>query len=159
MRKLSWCLYMYRDRLKNLRLEKGLLQKDLAKILDISEISYTHYESEYFIMPLRYLIKMCDYFDVSLDYLLEFSNRKLYNNLKKECDSEKFSLRLKNFRKENNITQAKLAKVLNTTQSAIANYEKGTNFINTPFLYMICKKYNISADYLLGRIDEPKDLK
>ena len=53
MRKLCWCLCMYKDRLKTLRLEKGLLQKDLANIINISEISYTHYESEYFIMPLK----------------------------------------------------------------------------------------------------------
>ncbi len=144
---------MYKDRLKTLRLEKGLLQKDLANIINISEISYTHYESEYFIMPLKYLIKMCDYFNVSLDYLFKFSDNETYNDMKKEYESKIFSLRFKNFRKENNITQVKLAKVLNTTQSAIANYEKGTNFINTPFLYTVCKKYNISADYLLGRID------
>ena len=30
--------------------------------------------------------------------------------------------------------------------------------IATPFLYTICKKYNISADYLLGKIDNPKYL-
>ena len=38
-------------------------------------------------------------------------------------------------------------------------YEKGKTLILTSFLYTICKKYNISADYLLGKIDEPKYLK
>ena len=67
--------------------------------------------------------------------------------------------RLKEFRKENKLTQTKLASILNTTQSVIADYERGRYFISTPFLYTICKKYNISADYLLGRIDNPKYIK
>ena len=66
--------------------------------------------------------------------------------------------RLKEFRKENKLTQEKLANILNTTFSNIAFYEKGRNLIAIPVLYEICKKYNISADYLLGRIDNPKFL-
>ena len=57
------------------------------------------------------------------------------------------------------ITQIELAKVLNTNQSVIANYERGRNYIATPFLYTISKTYHISADYLLGLIDTPKKLK
>ena len=52
-----------------------------------------------------------------------------------------------------NNEQIELANYLNTTQSVIADYERGRYLISTPFLYTICKKYNISADYLLGRID------
>ena len=62
------------------------------------------------------------------------------------------------FRKENKVTQVKLATILNTVQPVIANYEKGKFLIATPFLYTICKKYNISADYLLGKINEPQEL-
>lgn len=28
--------------------------------------------------------------------------------------------------------------------------------IATPFLYTICKEYNVSADYLLGKINKPQ---
>ncbi len=69
------------------------------------------------------------------------------------------SKRLKEFRKENKLTQVKLAEILNIANGTIAEYERGTNIIATPFLYTICKNYNISADYLLGKIDEPKYLK
>lgn len=47
-----------------------------------------------------------------------------------------------------------LAEMLNTTHSNVGFYEKGRNFIATPFLYQICHKYHVSADYLLGRIDK-----
>ena len=145
-------------RLKELRLDNELLQKDLAKILNISEITYTHYESEYYIMPLKYLIILCDYFNASLDYIFSFTNEKNYNNIIANYNLNNIKVRLKEFRKENKITQDILANDLNTNRSVIANYERGRTLIATPFLYTICKKYNISADYLLGRIDEPKYL-
>ena len=63
--------------------------------------------------------------------------------------------RLKKFRKDNNLTQEKLAKILNISRTTITEYERGTNFIATPFLYTISSKFNISADYLLGKIDIP----
>lgn len=58
-----------------------------------------------------------------------------------------------------NLSQIKLANILNTTHSMISDYENTKKLIATPFLYTICKKYNISADYLLGKIDTLKYLK
>lgn len=69
------------------------------------------------------------------------------------------ALRLKEFRKENKLTQESLAQLLNVVKGTVGNYESGRALIATPFLYEICKKYKISADYLLGKIDEPKYLK
>ncbi len=146
---------MYCERLKEFRLEQKLLQRDFAKILNISEITYTHYESEYYIMPLKYLINICDYFELSLDYIFGFKD--INDDYSFKSTSEKIAgERLKNWRKEKHITQEKLASVLNTNRSVLANYERGRTLISTPFLYTICKKYKISADYLLGRIDDSK---
>ena len=55
-------------------------------------------------------------------------------------------------RKEKNITQEELASTLNTTHSTISAYESGKTTILTAFAYEICKRYNISMDYLCGRI-------
>ena len=74
----------------------------------------------------------------------------------KEINKIKSGQRLKGFRKENNLNQSKLANFLNTTFSTISSYERGINVINTNYLFTICSKYHISADYLLGKIDEPK---
>ncbi len=142
-------------RLKELRLNNNLLQKNMANVLNISEITYTHYESEYYIIPLKYLIILCDYFQVSLDYIFGFTTNNNYTDHINGYSLEKFGLRLKQYRKENKLTQNVLACDLNTNRSVIANYERGRTLIATPFLYTICKKYNISADYLLGRINEP----
>ena len=149
---------MYFNRLIELREQAGFTQLEMAKKLGIDNSVYAKYEKEYEIMPVKYLNVLCNFFNVSFDYLFEFTNTFNYKNESTEIEAAIVGQRLKEFRKENKITQVKLATILNTVQPVIANYEKGKNLIATPFLYTICKKYNISADYLLGKIDNPKYL-
>lgn len=142
---------MYSIRFKELRLKNNITQKDLANILNISRSLMGRYENEFEIIPIKYLNIICNYFNISLDYIFEFTNKYNYDNNNLEIDKKLMSKRLKEFRKNNKLTQVKLAKFLNVGQSTISEYERGTNIIATPFIYMICKKYKISADYLLGK--------
>ena len=57
-------------RLKELRLEKGLTQKQVAEQLGISSTCYSGYEQGYREPDLKTLIKICKFFEVSADYLL-----------------------------------------------------------------------------------------
>ena len=148
----------YNNRLLELRTCINLTQEDIAKILKISRTTYKDYELQTSIIPIKHLVTLSKYFDVSIDYLFESTKLVQYENVK-DVDKIEAGKRLKEFRKENKLTQQKLASILNTTFSSIAFNEKGRNLIATPFLYTICKKYNISADYLLGKIDNPKYLK
>lgn len=144
--------------LKELRTNKKLTQEQLANILGINRVQYNQYENNYNTIPIKHLNSIANYFNVSIDYILGFNKHKIYDLLINDINNLKTGQRLKEFRKENKITQLKLAQILNTNQSVIANYERGRTVIATPFLYSICKKYNISADYLLGKIDSPKYL-
>ena len=65
------------NRLKLLREEKKLLQNDIAQILGVTSQAYGLYENEKRDIPTEYLIKLANYFDVSIDYILgktEFRN-------------------------------------------------------------------------------------
>ncbi len=150
---------IYNTRLIKLREEKNLKQYEVAKILKIYKGLYNQYEKEYEIIPIKHLNTLCNYFNVSFDYIFGFTNISNYANSNNEVDSKKSGKRLKEFRKEQKITQTTLGKELNCSYGTIAGYEIGRYLIATPFLYTICKKYNISADYLLGKIDNPKYLK
>ena len=150
----------YGIKIKELRERNGITQKDIANYLEIDAKLYSHYETEDRIIPMKHLYAISTFFQVSIDYLFGFTIEKNYKEIKEEkINKEKTGTRLKEIRKELKLTQAKLANILNTTQSVIAEYEKGKNLIATPFLYTICKKYNISTDYLLGKIDSSKYLK
>ena len=148
----------YNEILKKLRLEKELTQEKLASDLNINRVQYNQYENNYNTIPIKHLNNIANFFDVSIDYILNFNKVKKYSFSALDIDNMKSGIRLKEFRKENKLTQSKLAEILNTNQSVIANYERGRTPVATPFLYTICKKYNISADYLLGKTDSPKYL-
>ncbi len=58
-----------------------------------------------------------------------------------------------------NVTQKEMAKALGIKQQQYARYEKGINIMPITYLRPICEYLNISADYILGLINEPKSLK
>lgn len=149
---------MYSDRLKALRERQGYTQTELGNIIEVGKSQYSHYENERVTIPIKHLNTLCNYFQASIDYIFGFTDTQNYKKLQANIDKNKSSIRLKEFRKENNLTQKKLASFLNTTFSTISSYECGINIINTSYLYAICKKYKISADYLLGKNDNPKYL-
>jgi len=81
------------------------------------------------------------------------SNIKKYDNSKPNIDPEKEMIRLRSIRKENNLTQNEIAKLLNTSRSTWTGYEYGHYQIPTLLLYELCQKYHYSMDYIIGKID------
>ena len=147
--------YMFNTlRIKELRVKNNLTQSDMANILGTGRSSYAMWESNNNIIPLKRLIILADYFHVNLDYLFGFTN--VIKMVSRDYDINLCALRLKEFRKGNKLTQNKIANILHIDQPTWSIYENGKSLIGTPFLYDICKKYNLSADYLLGKIDNPK---
>lgn len=67
--------------------------------------------------------------------------------------------RLKDIREDNDMTQQHIANILNITQQQYSLYEKGIREIKTNQIKTLAIYYNISADYLLGIIDEPRTIK
>lgn len=70
---------MYFKRLKDLREDSDKLQREIAKELGISQQYYSQYELGRYTMPLELLIKLCDYYHVSLDYITERTKNKQIN--------------------------------------------------------------------------------
>ena len=146
---------MYYKRLKELRENQKMTQLQFSEKIGIDRGTYSHYETEHEPLPIKHLINICNYFNVSLDYLFNFTNQKKYKNTKSEINKTLSGERLKKLRKEHHLTQAQFSKIWNISDTAISAYEKAKHTISTPFLYHVCDKYQISADYLLGRTDEP----
>lgn len=147
----------YGQKLRDLRLEKKLTQEDVAKYLNIKRSSYKQFELQYDIIPINRLFELSNFFNVSIDYILGLNNNRQYEK-NNDINIKVSANRLKDFRKENKLSQQKLADILNIDRTTLSHFERGRNIISTPFLYQICSKYNISADYLLGKIEAPKYL-
>lgn len=148
--------FEYGKRLKKLREINNISQEKLAAVIGVKRSSYNQFEQQYDIIPIKRLNQISNFFNVSIDYLLGLNNNMKYQNIRENIDINISSERLKSFRKEQKLTQNSLAKSLNISRSIITFHENKRTVIGTPFLSNLCKKYNISADYLLGKIDNPK---
>ena len=59
-----------KTRLRNLREDNDLTQKDLSKMLNISQVAYSYYELNKRNIPLEILCKLADFYNTSVDYLI-----------------------------------------------------------------------------------------
>lgn len=64
----------YQKRIKDLRIDSDMTQDKIAIVLKTSQRVYSRYETGYSEMPIRHLITLCRYYDVSADYILGFTD-------------------------------------------------------------------------------------
>ena len=88
--------------------------------------------------------------------MFEFTKEKNYKEINPEIDLIKAGQRLKELRKEKNISQLKLALDLSMNQNTISRYETGEREADYKTLIKIADYFNVSIDYLLERTDNPK---
>jgi len=145
---------MILKRLNGIREEYDLSQKGVADILEVTQQTYSRWETEEKIIPIKHLNKFCNHFKVSIDYVTGLTNIRSYKNSKDKIVKSVVGKRLKEFRINNNLTQQQLADELNTSHSTISAYENGKTLLLLAFAYEIATKYKISIDYLYGRTDK-----
>ena len=64
------------ERIRNLREDRDLTQRDLADFLNCTQACYSHYESGKRDIPTEVLSRLADFYGVSTDYLLGRTNQK-----------------------------------------------------------------------------------
>lgn len=65
------------QRIEDLRIDSDLTQKQISEVLHISQRSYSHYETGTRGIPVDILIKLADYYDTTIDYLVGRTDRKM----------------------------------------------------------------------------------
>ncbi len=139
------------EHLKEIREYEGLTQREVAEIIGVARSTYAGFETGKDVMPLPKLILFANHFKVSLDYLVGQTEEIEHINEDGIIDYEVVAKNLKDFRKENNLTQTKMAKTINCSQPNIVKYESGKHLITTNYALEFAKKYNYSLDKLIGR--------
>lgn len=72
------------ERIRNLREDKDLTQKQLGEILNMSQTGYNQYETGKNDIPTKILIKLAEFYNTSIDYLLGIADEKApYKRTKK----------------------------------------------------------------------------
>lgn len=62
------------ERIRNLRIDRGLTQKQIAEIVGVSQNTYSQYEIGKLNYPLDVVIRLACYYGTSTDYLLELTD-------------------------------------------------------------------------------------
>lgn len=65
-----------RLRIRDLREDNDMNQAKMAKLLGVSQQTYSRYESHVTEIPLESLIWLAEYYNTSVDYLLGITSRK-----------------------------------------------------------------------------------
>lgn len=60
--------------LRDIREDRDIRQKDIAAVLNVSQNTYSQYETGVISLTAEVLVKLADYYDVSIDYLLDRTN-------------------------------------------------------------------------------------
>lgn len=71
------------DKIKGLREDNDLTQQQIADVLGTSQTMYARYERGANEMPIRHLVTLCRFYNVSADYLLDTVPSKLRKQKKK----------------------------------------------------------------------------
>ena len=67
------------QRIQDLRTDADMSQKQLSEILHISQRSYSHYETGSRNIPVEMLIRLANYYDINVDYLVGRTDKKEMN--------------------------------------------------------------------------------
>ena len=68
---------IYTKRIRDLREDRDLKQKDIAAILKTEQSYYSKYERGEHPLPIEHLITLCRYYNISADYILGFTNNPI----------------------------------------------------------------------------------
>lgn len=138
-------------RLKDIREDNDISQDKMAEIIGVNRSAYSLWELGINVIPLKHLCSYADYFNVSIDYVLNLTNVKNNKILYKGLDLKILGENLKNIRTKSNLSQEALAAILDVKQPCITRYEKGLICISTLNLYAFCKEFNVSLGFVCGK--------
>lgn len=138
---------MLGERIAEQRKKLGLSQEELAEKLNISQKSISKYELGDRKPQYKVLVRMAEYFGVTVDYLLELDGGG--NTVLGE--------RIAELRKVCDMSQKELGEKLGVSASAIGMYEQGRREPNNAMMIAMEKLFGVTVDYLLGVTDSTEN--
>ena len=137
----------FQERLQELLIENELSRLQLSKKIGISFETLNGYFNKNFYPELSVAIKIANYFDCSLQYLMGLTDKyKCYDE-----NELSFIDTLQNLMKEKHISIEKLMKSLNMSEANYYRWKKNDNKPAMQSLIAIAKYFDVTIDYLIGK--------
>ncbi len=140
-------------RIKQLRVENGYTQKELADKIGLTPKMISFYENEERVPPIDIVLKLIIIFDVTSDYLLGISDDRQNprdTEWRYSHEENRLGKILSNYRRTNSLSQKDFSKLLDITEELEMQIEKG---IYTPSWKLIKKISDITkyeVDFITG---------
>lgn len=64
------------ERIRSMRTDRGLSQQQIAELLNVKQNTYSQYEIGVLNYPLDVVVKLAEYYETSVDYLLGLTDEK-----------------------------------------------------------------------------------
>ena len=132
---------MIDNNLRNCREEMEMTHKKLGNIIGVSKSRISNWETGYDPITLHRLVKFCNLYNYSLDYVCELIRKNIENGKYIKLDQKKIGKRLKKLRKYLKISQAKFAKKYGIVGTIYNHYETGYSLVCMLMPYVRHIKY------------------
>ena len=146
---------VFPSRLKEARNLTGFTQKEVAKEINISNVSISQYENGSREPDINTLSKFADFYGCSVDWLIGRGDYPGFEPVYKwdgviSSRTTQFPAKMKSARQKTGLSQAKIAKQIGVPRSNITKYELGQLEPNIETLAKLSAYYKVSSDWLLG---------
>ncbi len=138
--------------IKNFLNERGMKSYKLAEASGCNKTAVNNWLYQRQMPSSRALIKLADYMNVSLDYMLGLKSDK---NIIRSGISEKFVRRIRSLQLPEGITSYKIAKECGMGTSAVSKWKDMKRLPKIDVLIRLSEIFDCSVDYLVGRTNIP----
>lgn len=147
---------MFSERLKKLRTERHLTQKELAKSLEMSQQIIAKWENNQSTPNPDMLVKITDFFDISADYLLGRTDEEvsISTNLKLEIKNFNHN-HLQELMKSKNCSLENIAQLLHLNKYEITMYLSGIKCPTEKELQQLSEYFQCPIEFINGELESP----
>lgn len=150
---------MFSERLKQLRNEKHLSQKDLAKEFNMSQQTIAKWENNQSTPNPEMIVKIADFFDTSTDYLLGRINEDIPIEKISIQNGKDFSYYDLQKLIKNKSSLEEIAKLLHTNKYEITMYLSGIKFPNEKDLQILSEYFKQPIKLITGELKSSNSIK
>lgn len=136
------------SKIKDLREDNDLRQREVAKLLKVRRSTYTMWELGDVNFPVEKLIVLANILHTNIEYLLNLCTDKSSICYPNDIDLVIIGNKLRDYRVKIGKTQKDFAKTLGIRQSSYSYYEDGRTRIPTDRLVILVKVYHIPLNDL-----------
>ena len=141
----------FQKRIRELAAESDKTYAELTKLIGIDDRPFSH-AVQYGIIPsTRVLIRIADYFQVSIDFLLGKTDEETFYPSETNSD---FFTRIVELCSEKDVTFYEVAKQCHLDKSCVSRWVRLKSLPTLEYLELIVDYFHVSIDYMLGRTDE-----